>query len=491
VTRLALLVALGVVPAGAGALEDARALVELGPRTAATPGGDQAQAWVAERLLETGLAPQRLRGAGGAGAVLGCTGPSDGAGWLLAHTDVVHPACPGAVDNAAAVGVALAVAARLVADPPAEPVCVVFPDGEELGLRGARTLARRSEPAWVLALELLGQGELTAMGLGPDWGTPGLRWASDAGLAIPWAYRVYARLFPGQERSDHGPFASRGVPGLLVLGRSDAGIYWPYHTPQDGLHQLEPARLDQAVDTAEGLLRQGPPPRVPGPAVQVPGTGWVLPGWAVLGLCLLGIGSGAAVGWRGLGAALRGLGWSTLAAAVGGACWMAGVHGRVADAALATPGLLAWAAGAAAALGWAAHRPTAGRGGALLAAGLAAAALSVDAVLALPLGIAAGALALSTRWPPAALLALPLPLYLTSPATWRELVFHGVVPGSPLPWLPVLALVWAPVICAWQALGRRPPRGLAVGLALALTGWAALAPAHTDLWPVREALWPR
>jgi hypothetical protein len=343
----------------------------------------------------------------------------------------------------------------------------------------------------VLALELLGQGELTAMGLGSDWGTPGLRWASAAGLQIPWAYRVYARLFPGVERSDHGPFAARGVPGLLVLGRSDAGIYWPYHTAQDGLDQLDPAALDRAVDSVEELLRHGPPPRQAGPAVQLPGTLWVLPSGAVLVITLLGVAAGAATGWRALPAMLRGLGWAAVAAVAGGACWLAGVHGRAPGAALATPGLLACAGGAVAALSWAGHRPGAARGGALLAALLGAAALAVDPVLALPLGVAAGALALGARWPVVAALALPLPLYLTTPATWRELVFHGVAPASPLFWLPVLAVVWAPVVCAWQAQGRRPPRWLPAALAVALTVWAALSPAHSDAWPLREVLWPR
>jgi len=490
VTRFALLVVLGLGPAGAGAYDEAAGLVALGPRVAGTAGGHEAQRWTAQRLADAGLEPLHRAHPGGAGAVLGCTGDPDGAGWLLAHTDTVHQACPGAVDNAGAVGVALEVAARLAAAPPSEPVCVAFPDGEELGLRGSRVLAGQFQPAWVISLELLGQGRPTAMGLGPTWGTAGLRWASSAGLAIPWAYRIYARQFPELARSDHGPFAAAGIPGLLVLGRPDTGVYWPYHTARDDLARLDPQRLDEMVDLVEGLMRRGPPDQRPGPALQLPGTRLVVPGAGVVLGVVLGLAGGAVAGRRAWGTAVRGLAIAGLASAVGALCWVTALLGRSPDGALAAPGLAAWAVGALAVGLLQPRRDDATRGGALLAVLCGLPLCGVDWLLALPLGLAAGGLALAERWPAAGLLALPLPLYLAWPDTWRELVFHGVVPPVPWVWAVVLALVWAPVLTALGSLRLRPPRW-ALGLALVgVAAWAALTPAWTDAWPARVALWP-
>ena len=490
-TGFALLVALALGPARADVFEDTRAVLALGPRVAGTAGGDRAQAWAHEQLAATGLRTHRVGAGTGAGAVLACTGEPDGAGWLLAHTDAVNAACPGAVDNAAGVAVALGIARSLAADPPEQALCVVLPDGEEAGLRGSRALALVHRPAWVMALELIGQGEPTAMGLGPQWGTAGLSWLSREGLRIPWAYRVHSRLLPDGERSDHGPFSARGVPGLLVLGRGPSGIYWPYHTAADDLSQVDPAALAHIAALIERLLRQGPPDLIPDAAVQVPWTRRVLPGRGVQILTALGAVAGVVAGRRGLGAALRGLAVAVGCAGIGGLAWLAALHGRPGDAALAGPGLLAWALAALAALQWVPFRPGAHRGGALLAGGLACALWPVDVLLSLPCGLAAAGLALAGRWPFAAVLALPLPVYLTWPSHWRELVFHGLLPASPVPWLLVLAVLWTPVVCAWQGQPRRLWGRALAGLAVLATAWAALQPAWTAAWPLREVLWPR
>jgi hypothetical protein len=486
-----LLAVLAVNPVTAGVLEHAQELVAHGPRKAGSAGGVWAQDWVADKLRAQGYEPIQGRSDLGQGAVLGCTGDPNGAGWLLAHTDTVHPSCPGAVDNAGAVAIALEVARRLQARPPDQPVCVVFPDGEELDLRASRLLAQRFRPAWVLAMDLVGQGEPTVMGLGPGWGTAGLTWLSNAGLVIPWAYRIHARLLPGQERSDHGPFSAMGIPGFLILGRGPGGIYWPYHTVHDDLDRLEPQALARTTEVVEGLLRTGPPDLSSDPAIQLPWTHLVMPGFAVTSVTILGLIMGAWGGRRGGWAALRGLGKGVSVATVGGAAWLVALHGRPAEGAMATPGLLAWSVAAIAVLVWIPHRSGDARGGALLAVVFGIALFAIDVLLALPFAVAAAGLSLAARWPSAAVLALPLPFYLTWPSHWREMIFHGLIPPSVWVWIPVLALLWAPVLCACPRRPARPVRWAMVGIALVTTLWAGLQPTWTETWFAREVLWPR
>ncbi len=489
-TGLALWVALASGGAGADVLDDAEALVALGPRVAGTDGGHAAQAWVTERLPAR-LARRVVGSGSGAGAVLACTGEPDGAAWLLAHTDSVHRRCPGAVDNAGAVAVALAVADRVAADPPDHPVCVAFPDGEEPGLLGSQGLAARHRPAWVLALELIGQGELTAMDVGAAWGAPGLRWLTGAGVEVPWAYRVYGRLLPARARSDHGPFAARGVQGFLLLGRGAGGVYWRYHTAEDGPDQLELEALEEAADTVESLLRSGPPEPAPDAAVQVPWTPWVLPGVAVWTLLGAGVLAGAAVGWRGLRGAAVGLGVALAGSLAGGLGWWLALHGRDGGGALAAPGLVVWTLGLVLVLTRLPRRSDGAAGGALLAALAALGLAALDPLLALPWGLAAGGLALAGRWPLALLLALPLPAYLAWPETWRELVFHQVVPGSPWPWALVLAVVWAPLVAGLCSLDWRPRGRWVLGALVVALASGALWPEVTASWPAREVLWAR
>ncbi len=491
-TRFALLAALSPGAVRAGVVEEATELVALGPRVAGTEGGDAAQAFVRRRLEAAGYVPIVAADGGGGGAVLGCQEGPDGAAWVMAHTDAVHRDCPGAVDNAGAVALALELARDLREVSLPRPACFVFPDGEEVGLRGSRNLAGRYRPSWVVSLELIGRGRPTAMGLGPGWGTAGLRWLSEQGeLAIPWAYRVHSLLLPGGERSDHAPFAARGILAFLVLERPPGGVYWPYHTAQDLPERLDPSSLDAARRAVEGLLRSEPPRQTPDAAMQVPWSRRILSGTVVWTSVVLG----AVLGLSRVRGSLKSLGWGLAATlstvGAGGLAWSLALHGRPGQGALAGPGVLAWAAIAVAVAVWFPVRPGALRGGAV-GLGLGALALSgIEPVLALPLGLGAGGLALATWWRPAALLTLPLPLYLTCPSSWRELVFHRVLDPSPWVWLPVLALLWWGPLCGWLAVRWRPRRPwLLAALAAVVVAWAALAPTWTETWFDRAELLP-
>ncbi len=481
----------------AGPMQDAQELVRLGPRVAGTEGGDRAQAWVLGELAEAGYPARRLGGPPGAGVVVGCQ-PGDGpAFWVLAHTDVVHQNSPGAVDNAAAVGVALEVARQVRREGLPVRACFGFPDGEELGLYGSRVLQARLDhaPAMVVALDLLGQGELTAMGLGRDWGERRLRWLLGAArVQVPYAYRTFSRIFPGRERSDHAPFAAAGVPALLLLGRGEAGVYWSYHTEHDGLDRLEPDAVSAATAALVSLLRSGPPPVAEGGvAVVVPGTDKVLGDLWVWVLVAMGVGGGIVTGLRWWREALLGFGWCLLATLGGWVAWEVAAWGRPAHGSLAEPLTSLWWVGALGVLGFAPHRERGIAGGALASAWLALGFLALDATLALPWAVVALALAMGSRAWPLMILALPIPLYVAGSDLWRELVFHQVIPEGGAWWMPVRALVLWPLCCVALSVRRAPPLFWAIGLGLALLGLgyrvALLEPFEPPFAP-RHALVP-
>jgi len=518
---------------GAAALEAAAALVAIEDRVAGLGGGAAAQDRVAERLAGMGYEVTRYPARYDSWLV-GCwpgrTGPT---ALVLAHTDAVHPSCPGAVDNAGSVGVALAAAERLagVGDTPLN-VCFAFPDGEEVGLLGAKSLAKLwgarfpDRPlALAVAMEFMGNGELVAANMDRTWGADGVRWVLENGDAdLPYAYRVVARVVPSATaRSDHAPFAAQGVPSVFLVGRDEDGVYWPYHTARDTLDQLDRAALGRAVDGLVGLVSASPPPTGGDASLPLPGTRWMLPEWLIhaataAGLLLgfaapldgsaragtqstaVGAAAGAVVETG--GAAVVGLLLSALATGAGAGAWLLGALGRPEHGALAAPLTLAWAGAAAAVVLLACGRlgPRAVGAGALAAAALAAPALLVDVTLSFSLAVGALGLGILQRargLGPIALfvgltLALPLPIYLSLPDMWRELVFQFILPEGGLWWMPARGLLWWPLITAALALPPRARRLWPVAAAIAIAGIAwALA---TDPWAApyfqREMLWP-
>jgi hypothetical protein len=475
---------------GAAALSLATRMVdEVGPRPAGTVPGDRAQAWVARELAERGWTPRTLRGRGPYdSSVYACRhGEQRKVVLLIAHTDSVHEQVPGANDNAAAVAVLLT-AIESLPRRPVRTVCVAFPDGEELGLLGARTLAEHALRGGlggpvdqVMALDLVGRGRLTHNGLGATWGSRRLRWLLEVAPAeVPWVYRGVSWAWPEGERSDHGPFASAGIPSSHLMARGRSGVFWAYHTPDDVPDVLERSTLSKAVRTVRRVARAGPVPREdPDPAVVLP-WGTVLPGWLVwLGTAVgLGAGLGGVVGLPRVGGAVVQQLLATVAFGVGLA---AALHGRDLGGSLAAPALLAaWCAWGAAVLAW--PWPTAVRGGRSLALVPALLALAVAwfgaPMVALPLAVSATAAALSGRLP-AVLLALPAlwpAAYLVRPDAVRELAFHGLLPAVPWNWVVLHGLLTLPVVGLVQ--GRELQRGrLRVGAVAVMVvgvwvGWA-------------------
>jgi hypothetical protein len=191
---------------------------------------------------------------------------------LAAHHDAV-PGSPGANDNAAAVGILLALLARtpqLV--PPSLRVRFLFPACEELGYLGARAYVREQQSlgdvAGVLSLELCGVGDMLAVWDAVD-DSSFLRTVggalTDLGLVRDETWHQVGRI--PVFGSDHRAFVAAGIPsyGLTVVPAAEADAlrafvlspvrsalmhvvrrpapFDTYHTPNDKGATLQPSSL--------------------------------------------------------------------------------------------------------------------------------------------------------------------------------------------------------------------------------------------------------
>ena len=445
---------------------DLRWLVEeVGPRPAGSAAELAAADGVRERLVAAGWSPRTV---GDPANVVACRGA--GTRLLMAHIDSV-PGSPGAIDNGSGVAVLLELA-RTSAAP---DLCLGFPSAEERGLVGSqkfaaeavsgRTVFPSGLPALTVAIDLGGHGELALMGLGPTWTPPHLDWLADALDPVPvapFAYRVYSRLLPFMERSDHAPFAWRGGLSLHLLGLGESDVFPHYHQSTDTAWEpqalVDLARALEQLATAPDL----PPPlhadgrddrhRAPdGAGLLLFGVSW--PGWLVWSVVLSGIGVGLSDFRRGIAGGPRQL-WVGLLAAVlaavgmgivtGGGFFAPTVSEQTAEAVMGAAATGWWtAAPLAVGLGavvWLSVRRWLGReGSASFGAALGAmGAAWLDPVFALPFGAAA----LLARLHP--LLALIPAVYLLRPSALRQFTFHGLAP--PLAWGLVWLLAWPAVV---------------------------------------------
>jgi hypothetical protein len=467
-------------------LDYTEVVLSHGPRAHDQPGEHKTLAWVTERLRANSYEPLTV---GDPGVLFACSGGEAQAGalWFLAHTDAVHASVPGAIDNAVAVAALVVLAEDLAAVPPPSQVCVGFPRAEELGLVGSRDWVSNHappQPGLVVALDLVGQGQLSATGLGPLWGDEALSWlAQHREVQAPVAYRVVSRQL-GIERSDHAPFAEAGVLSMHLLGRGRSGIYWPYHSVQDDLSQVEVPALDALHRTLVRMAHARPlPSSKPSAALILPVLGVVLPGGLVWLLWVAGLGV-TPVAWRGWKAALHGLAASAVGCLAGGLAWGIAGWGRPQAAALATPLTLCWLLGCCAVLSAWPKQERTGQGGALAFGVLALACGLFDPVMGIWLSLGSLALAIGKWRPLVGLLGAALPLYLCAPATWRELVFHHLLPDQGAWYLPVRALVCWPLAALALAVPRwRWAPLVLAGLCGILVGVTRLLPAFSTAFP--------
>jgi Zn-dependent M28 family amino/carboxypeptidase len=206
---------------------------------------------------------------------------------LAAHHDAV-PGSPGANDNAAAVGILLALRERLSAMPLGRlRVRLAFFGDEERGMLGSRVHVRAAAldaVVGVVSLELCGIGDSLAL-----WDvTPALEETAVVRAFVASAetlgYRrdaTYHLAAPVPVfGSDHRPFVDRGIPGvgLTVVPAAAAaalrafiygglrGVLVPparrpppfstYHTAGDRPETLEPAALARVLAVLEALCRR-------------------------------------------------------------------------------------------------------------------------------------------------------------------------------------------------------------------------------------------
>jgi len=201
---------------------------------------------------------------------------------LAAHHDAVD-ASPGANDNAAAVGILLALIERLAAAPPTTlRLRLLFTAAEERGFLGARHYARDVEVgpiAGVLSLELCGIGDSIVIWDAADE-TPFLNTVSGSlraiGLSRDEGHHVVGRI--PMFGSDHRAFAPLGVPayGFTLVPAANAEalrqfVFSPvrsairhlirrpvpfdtYHTPRDRGSTLEPPALALALRALEAVI---------------------------------------------------------------------------------------------------------------------------------------------------------------------------------------------------------------------------------------------
>ncbi len=296
------------------ALEHAHALVQLGPRQGESDAAKQAVAYIERALAAIGATP--VRGEVGVVdlpeiVVLGHRyrearrttttdpnilvrfGPASGKAVLvMAHYDSV-PTSPGAVDNAAAVGVVIELARHLQAAPPATPVILALTAREEDGLIGAEALARRDDIAFAIALDLIGgDGDLVLNGASTLIGRAEMRWIADAadraGVIVrgPLAHRVVSRWWPQAERSDHGPFTRHGVRAVHFYHRGQDGdlIDLAYHSQGDTFDRIHRAAVDEVGRLLVALVAS-PPPAHDGDGFWVPQlVNVIVPRWLLLAI---------------------------------------------------------------------------------------------------------------------------------------------------------------------------------------------------------------
>lgn len=435
---------------------------------------------------------------------------------LMAHHDSVW-ASPGAADDVAGVAAALEIARAIPKATQQRDLVLLFTDGEELGLVGARAIfadGTKGDPiagrlGVVINLEARGGGGRTMMfQTGPENGdlVRLLARSSPDAAASSVAVTVYESL---PNDTDFTPVLKRGIAGLNFAFIGEA---WGYHSPLMTPDRLEQGALQHLGDSALGVTRslltaKAPPGPAPSAVfATMPGLGLLVyrpaAGWGVLALSagLLAL----AAWWRRddwtIAASALSFGQAVLVLVIAGLLMFGlnlvsgSVGAEYYDRLAALPRLeLVAGLAALAALLFAASAPAGSAWDRWLtwAKLCFVAALAVQIwlpgagpVFAWPALMAALAAAIGARSSgtmqhvPAALLAVP-GLALT--AELAHFAFLGV--GAPMPWatapllVPVLALL-APLVPAGP---RRPAlAGLSasVAAALAVALWVNLdAPA--------------
>jgi hypothetical protein len=460
--------------------------------------------------------------------VIAILGPHSGKALLLsAHYDSV-PVGPGASDDGVGVATLLEVGSILKDRPLKRPVILLFNEGEELGLLGARAFL--ADP---LSRNVDSVFNFEARGVtGP---VTMFETSRPNGAAIETFSRAVRRPYASSLSTDvyhllpnDTDVTTYNERGWLTLNFAMAGNETRYHSPGDDLAGLDPRSLQHMGDQALAVsteLAQGLP-NASGQRIFMDVSGyWLMqmPLAAGLVIFVILVLAFAALVWR-RGAYGRALAAPFLGIMVGSlAGWIASVvmgvlregaywraHPELSFIAIYATVLLG-ALAVLRTLGGAATRDQlrAGTWLIFLVAGALLAAAAPGAIiyfLAPPIAVLIG-VALSKWWRPAeavgALVAIAL-LYVT----WGEMLALLEVLFSPGPlWIagPVAAIMIMPVLVEVQDIFSRAGRPLtiAASFAIALVAWIVVAAAppyskerqqrftieHVTQFPSRQSSW--
>jgi hypothetical protein len=177
---------------------------------------------------------------------------------LSAHYDSV-PAAPGASDAGAAVASLLEIARLLSiqAKPPRNGIVLLFNEGEEFGLLGAK--AFMEQHPWARALKVVLNIEARGSG--------GASILFETGSDSGWLVQHYAAATPAPLSSSLFDVLYRWLPndtdltvykqyGLQGLNFAHAELETQYHSPLDNLATLDQGSLQHHGDNVWGVLQQ-------------------------------------------------------------------------------------------------------------------------------------------------------------------------------------------------------------------------------------------
>ncbi|MEQ1692782.1 MAG: M20/M25/M40 family metallo-hydrolase, partial [Gemmatimonas sp.] len=252
-------------------------------RRAGTPGSQRARRWIIKELTAMGAKPvgesfeqavklparagsdtsganivARIPGKQRAGAVIVMSAHYDHLG--VRNGEVFN----GADDDASGCVALLAIAERLIKDPPQHDVILAFFDNEEGGMHGSRAfvasgLIPLDRIALNINLDMVARQDGKALWVSGTSHYPALKSIADAAaisasVAIRFGHDT-KNLKPGDDwtnSSDHAAFHAKQVP-FLYLGVED---HADYHKSGDDADKVDPVFFRSTVDFAYRLVRE-------------------------------------------------------------------------------------------------------------------------------------------------------------------------------------------------------------------------------------------
>jgi len=177
---------------------------------------------------------------------------------IMAHydhvgTDPDGSRFPGALDNASGAGLALALAEAFARNGVKADLAILFTDGEESGLSGARAFA--AAPPFALAgsavinIDMAGSTSDTTYSVYSSGGSPSIALALNVEKALRAAGFKAVSEHP-VPNLDHDPFARAGAAAVSVCEYDEAR----YHQKTDTAEFVDPAEMDAVGDALYGLI---------------------------------------------------------------------------------------------------------------------------------------------------------------------------------------------------------------------------------------------